>query len=737
MNTVNEILLRRRNKINITANPAQCAGAGKTEKAMVVSIAKNVEAYGYTFSRDLFDILLTYPKADLESFYMDLMPKLKKLVGADREYHPMYPNFPRQVMGASDAELFINAIFHYFTFGNWLPEYEKDVRMPLFDNNKMTVLSVGHDDDIWDIFTAIVESKTSISAQDKADVEEIIASNADFYNYLPDEIPLKENVALIAKIIAKKAAIKNTSAIQKYFKTATDVLRFITALSDGDISLAAKTRYRSLRRCERRMVMNLLAGCGDILEDMYRYRYRWIRIGEILHPSEFKRFRYNNVRDAFYVLRNKRKPLFITGKIQAAINAHDVRTAAMLLKNRPGDFARQLDKLLRDTDDKDYVIDCFKNVVTSVSTPVLLQVRQHFMNRNSGNPVRVFFPKGNLAKSIVIKNDLPMIENKICKTVVEICEDALIQNYKGRESLGSVYIDDELKNYLVPFSQRSASSAGKTIIRGSIIPIRKDAEAVRAFIWWTNNVDDRVDIDLSAAIYDKNWNFIDRVSYTQLRSGKMQAYHSGDIIDGGNVNGKGVAEFLDVTIDAVAKNGRYVVYQVFSFTRQKFSELSNCRFGWMEREDVNSGEIFEPSTVEMSMVVGSESTVAIPVIFDCKERKFVWCDMNLSNETCRSNHAGNNLENNLSGTTAACYGMTHLNKANIYDLIMLNAKARGKITSDRSEADIIFSNDTRVPVEVVEIEDEATKEKKLIQRERKDVQIVTAFNVDYFMGQML
>lgn len=743
MNTVNEILLRRKNKVNIAVNPAPYAGASNTEKAMVISIAKNVEAYGYTFSKELIEALLTYPKSDIEAFYLDFMPKLKKLVGADKEYHPMYPNFPKQVMEASDAELFINAIVHYFTFGNWMPEYAKDERLPLFDANKMTVLSVGCDDDILSIFTNLVESKTSISAQDKTDVEEIVATYANFYDYLPDEIPLKENVALVAKIIANKAAIKNASAIQKYFKTATDVLRFITALSDGDISLAANTKYRSLRRCERRMVMDLLAGCGDILEDMYRYHYEWIRVGEIVHPSEFKGVKYNGVKNAFYTLRNEHKPLFIPGKIQAAITAQDMRAAATLLKNRPGDFARQLDKVLRDATDKNYVVNCFKDVATSVSTPVLLQVRQHFMNRNSGNPVRVFFPKGNLAKAMVIKNELPEIDNKVCKAIVKICESALLDSYKSRDFMGTVYIDSDLKNYLVPFSQRSASSTSKTVVRGSAVPIRKDAEAVRAFIWWTNAPrgtgwdDGRVDIDLSAAIYDENWKYVTHVSYTQLRSGKMQAYHSGDITNGGSVNGKGVAEFLDVNIDAVAKNGRYIVYQVYNFTRQKFSELTNCRFGWMEREDVHSGEIFEPSTVEMCMDVNAESTVAIPVIFDCKERKFIWCDMNLGIENSRSHYFGNNLESNLSGVTATCYGMTHLNKANIYDLVMLNALARGMITTDRNEADIIFSNDTTAPVEVVEVEDEVTKEKKLVQREKKDVQFVTAFDVDYFMGQLL
>ena len=121
---VNEILLRRKNKV-ILAEGNRDYVTTKTEKAMVVSIAKNIEAYGFTFSPEVLNILLTFTRDEIEVFYKELIPKLKKLVGADKEYYPMYPNFPQQVMEASDIELFVNAILHYFTFGQWMPEYEK------------------------------------------------------------------------------------------------------------------------------------------------------------------------------------------------------------------------------------------------------------------------------------------------------------------------------------------------------------------------------------------------------------------------------------------------------------------------------------------------------------------------------------------------------------------------------------------------------------------------------------
>lgn len=743
MYEINEMLLRRKNNVNLPKRSVEHE-AGRAEKAMAVSIVKNVESLGFTFDKELFENLLTYPKNEIEMFYTDFIAKLKPLVGADKEYNPMYPNFPRQVAEASDAELFINAILHYWTFGEWMPEYEKDERMPLFDETKLTVLTVGNTNDILDIFKNLVSSKTNLSAQDKADIEEIIATYSNFYDYLPDEIPLKENVALIGKLILNKAAIKNATAIQKYYKTATDILRLVTALSDGDISLATDTKYRSLRRCERRMVMDLLAGCGNILEDMYRYQYQWIRIGEIIHPFEFTAKRYKSVNDAFNNLRNEKKPLFVPGKVQAAINVKDMQTAAILLKDRPGDFARQLDKLLRDASNKNYVVNCFREVADKVSVPVLLQVRQHFKDRNNGNPIRVFFPKGNLARAISIPNELPAVDDKICKAVVKICDNAIIEQFKSKDFMGNVYIDESMRNFLVPFNQRSASTGSKNLVHGSRVGLNENAEAVRAFIWWTNTdksrntySDGRVDIDLSAAIYDENWNYVEHISYTRLRSGKMKAYHSGDITNGGSVNGKGVAEFIDINVDAVAQSGRYVAFQVYSFTGQKFSELPNCRFGWMEREDVNSGEIFEPSTVDMSIDVNAEGVTAIPVIFDCKTKEFIWCDMNLAMSQNRYSCWGNNLESNLRGVTAVCYAMTHLSKPNLYSLIAFNAMARGMMVDNRNDADIIFSNDTTPPVEIVEVEDEKTGKVKLVERVKSDVQIITAYDTDYIMGQLL
>ena len=179
----------------------------------------------------------------------------------------------------------------------------------------------------------------------------------------------------------------------------------------------------------------------------------------------------------------------------------------------------------------------------------------------------------------------------------------------------------------------------------------------------------------------------------------MNVYHSGDITNGGDVNGIGVSEFLDVDIESVADvGGRYIAYQVYSYSEQTFGNLPHAMFGWMGREDVKSGEIYEPKTVEQKMDLTSQSMVCIPVIFDCVEREFIWCDMNVSLDGCYYHRGGNNVESNLMGVAATCYSVVNMKKPNLYDLIDLHIRARGLRVENKEEADIVFDiNDGITP----------------------------------------
>lgn len=727
---MNEILLRRKNKVILGIGTAKVAN-----DRCITTIMKNIEELGYTFSREVFDVLRTYSVNELTEFYLELKAALMKLKGANVVYMPMYADFPKGVMDAHFSELYINAMVHYWSDGILYPKnHRKRVndRLPLFDETKVKVLQLGSEADVRQIFDNICTSRTSISRTDREDIAYLFETEN---MKLSDNIPHKENAAYIAALYLQKNPMASVSELRKYIKTATDVLRLVTAMSDGDVSLAENTRYRSFSRRQRRMIMELLSGCPNIEEDMLRYKERWIRIGERIHPSEFDCSRYTLEYDrainAFDKLRNNRKIETFAGKVEFDLAYGEYESALAELVKRPGELARRLDQLLRETY-KEPVIRSFASVAEKVPTPVLLQVREHFLHRSEHTDVRVFFPKGRLAKCHSERNNLPDIDERYCQEVVRICENALVKIYGQREPMGKVYLSDDYRNYVVPFSQRSVSKALKTIVRGSRLSMSSQTNAVRAFIWWTNmdkcdfeSYDSgRIDIDLSAAIFDENWNYMEHVSYTNLKSEKYKACHSGDIVNGGPVDGDGVSEFLDMDVDSVVRYGaRYVVYQVYSFTGQNYAEMPHAMFGWMERADVNSGEIYEPKTVEQKLDLTADSTVCIPVIFDCVKREFIWCDMNLSLSGVHTNTGGNNLESNLSGVAAVCYSMVNMKKPDLYDLIALNVMGRGVLVDNREDADIVFDTALYLNNDTVENE--------------RDKMVITPYDTELFMSEYL
>lgn len=684
---INEILLRRKLKLLVVEkeNPEM------NNQAYVATINKNIESLGYTFSKELFGALCSYSKEELGDFYIELITALKNMKGADVRYNPMYPNFPRQVMEMSTTELYINAIVHYWSNGTLFPVSARNERLPLFDEGKVEILGLGSPEELDNIFINLVNSKTSLSQTDKDDIAWFFKNRSRVIDLLPESIPYKENAAYLCKLYEESGCC-GPDLRYRYLKTPTDILRYITALSDGDISLAENTKFRNFKRSERRLILSLLERCRSLEPDMARNPERWIRVGEKLHPTEQRMATlFPKSARVFDKLRNEGLQTD-NSIVDAAIRNEDWDSAIDRLVKKPGEYARKLDFLLRESKNPQKVIKHFREISTNISTPVLLQVREHFIHRNDSHEYRVFFPKGSLAKSYNIPNKLPKIKTEYCEEIVDICEGALLTVYGERSEMGKVYLTESFKGYVVPFSQRSASKALRTIVRGSRIPIDEDAKAIRGFIWWTNfgkgTRETRVDLDLSVTFFDEHWEHIEHVSYTNLRSNKFKACHSGDITNGGPENGDGAAEFLDININSVIRgNARYAVFQVYDFTGLGFDKLTNAKFGWMERKDVNSGEIFEPKTVTQKMDLTAKTSSCIPVIFDTWKREFIWCDM--AGDV--SYRHSSNVENSLSRVEATCYSMVNMQKPNLYDLLMLNIVARGgEMVADKKDADIIF-----------------------------------------------
>lgn len=692
---MNTNYLRRALKLIVN----QTQGADRLSEAYLATAMKNIEYLGFTFSKPLMNAIRTLSKEQFEAFYHQLVTDLQVMVGAHVTYRPMYPDFPMQVMQEQDAELYLNAIYHYLTLD--LPEYEVADRLPLLDKVDLKVIDLGSKAEFNTMIRQLIQAKVSISETDKEDIDAAIEYTYldELDEILPPEIPFKENVGFVVGSLLKHDKA-NVKLIGRYIKTATDVLRLAVAWSSGDVSLAEATRFRKFKRSERRLLLGLLEQCYPITEDMLRYKQRWIRLGEILHPSEYKH-QFTRCKEAFDILRNNKPFTTFNGSVELAFQYHNVWTLIDLLMKRPGEFARRLDHLLRITEHTEYVVLAFGEIANQVSTPVLLQVKSHFAHRNEPKELRTFFPKGNVAKAVAIPNTLPEVDAVVCQDIVQLCDQVLIQRFSVLPQLGKIYIDERLKRYNVPFSQRSASKALRTIVRGSRVPMQ-EGDTLRFFTWWKEgmvqgNPTGRVDIDLSAVMYDRNWQYVEHISYTNLRSSKYRAVHSGDIVSAP----QGASEFIDLHIPSIVDyGGRYIVATLHSFTSQPYCDLPECFVGWMMRKKPGSGEIFEPSTVVDKIDVTANTQIAIPVILDLVEREVIWTDLSLT----RHPNYYNNVEGNQKGMVFMGKAMTTLQKPDLYDLFMLHAKARGELVDHEDQADTIFSEDKGVtPFDIEQI----------------------------------
>jgi stress response protein SCP2 len=677
MNT--EMYLRRRSKV-IVANQSDHA---ELDDAYLVSMQKNIESLGYTFSTDVLKALKQTSQTQAISFYEDVVAALKQLVGANVVYKPMYPNFPKQVANADEVELYINAQLHYF--GNWLgvrilPEYEKEARGELTDNVSLKTINLGSVDDFNSIFTLLVQSKSSVSESNKNDIKWFAQNYTDnIVGLLPDEIPNKENLATVTCYLLEYTQHGGELAKQ-YFKTATDVLRLIVALSGGDVSLAEKSKIKSFKRAERRMILELLENCKSITEDMLRYKEQWKRAGERLHPSEYKS-RFPKTEKAFEVLRDDKPFETFNSKLEQRIKQHDNTTESLaLLKTRPGELARKLDLLLRTASNPQEVLDAFSEVAPSVSSTVLWQLWAHLKERNHQKPIRVFFPKGNVGKAQAIENNLPKLNEETRQKAIAICRDALLAKYKTLPPLGKVYIDRELKDFTIPFALRSASKALRTVGRGSRLAL-PSGNTVRFFIWWKDGID-RTDIDLSALALDEHSQFKMQIAYYNLK--ELGGYHSGDITSAPD----GASEFIDLEIDKMLEAGvRYVIMSVNSYTEQPFYDLPECFAGFMMRQHPQSGEIYEPRTVGNKIDLTANTRVCLPFIIDLKKRSVIWTDLAVT----RNPSSQNNVLGNMSTLTIMNKAMLSLVKPSLLDLFTFHAEARGELVKTIDDADIVFS----------------------------------------------
>ncbi|WP_053846288.1 TerD family protein [Streptomyces sp. NRRL B-24085] len=488
------------------------------------------------------------------------------------------------------------------SYGNYRHTYDEMLaahdELTAAVGDRLTVLHLGGplEDELTALYLALAGSATPLGDAHLADLRVLAEHCAD--GPQPAAIPVRENRAVV-----NEARLKAGSGL--LLDTVTDVLRLACAVSGGDVSLQEPTRFRALSRPVRRA---LLAGLDAVvaaapakLADVLTHREAFKRLGERLHPHEYRQ--WPRAAEVFAVARGEMKAYTFDARVEALFGADDVTGAVELLRSAPGKLFRSLDRLLRAArtpEERDTVLAAVEEVAPEVSGRVVLSVREHLQNRavESGRK-RVFVNR--LGRAHVAEDTRTAVPEREIGRLIALLDAETARRLPSPERL---LVGPDVLDVALPLSGRATSGGLGVLPRGSLSPV--DGELLRFFVYW-KQAQRVTDYDLSALLLDADYETVSWLSYTNLR--EVEGEHSGDITDAPD----GASEFINLRLGAV--RGTYIVPQVNIYSGERFEEAEESFFGFMLREGEQRGRPFEARTVRMKSELRGPGRVALPLAF--------------------------------------------------------------------------------------------------------------------------
>lgn len=687
------------------------AGNAGPNLGKVLHSQLSLESLGFAYSQEVILTLSWLSEGELVHVHTNLVHMLTRALGAHPVFRPMYPNFPEQVLAATDLQLLVDAWTHYL--GDWfgvriLPNYTEAKRPPLNipEYVKPTVLAQAERTAVSDLLVRFINGNASLSEANKAMVLDLLSHFNEFgpsrlLEVLKESatIPQKEIRAFVGGWLLQNAPVAFAAAeFTRLFQTPTDVLRLSAAVSarnlkTADLTLSTPPRFGKLSRGIRKLLLAMLnaLAADSVRAEMFHRREQWVRLGEVLHPGEYQT-RFQRAYGHFTALRNNDAPVSWTGTVEQHLASRDTLAAVKLLTQRPGVFARKLHAVIRKATGADQaaVVQAFTKVADQVSTPVLVQLRQRLQSDLTQQGVQAFSPMAGPGRMWVPQSEAPRVHDSAAEFIVATVSDVLATRFAKLPAMGKVYIDPALSGYSVPFSQRTAQKALRTVGRGSRVDLGNEA-ILRTFLWWNESGIDkggnsysigRTDLDLSCAVLDKSFNYVDHCSFTKKRATGMT--HSGDITSAPN----GACEFLDIDFDRLPCNAAYIALVVYAYTQQHFGDMPEAYLGWMARADGQSGAIYDARTVRQKVDLTAAGQRVLVGYVDVARRQFVWADLVLP-ARCGGFNA---IETSIDMTCVLARGIVNPIRPNLGDLLTDHAKARGELVDNVQEADIVFSS---------------------------------------------
>lgn len=675
---INDYLVEKANTVCGLKGPTSLSPVSKDKIFYLNAV---LSSFGFFLGESALEYYSSLSEEDFDFETSKLINYIKKAYGGDKNYNVLFKGFPEDV--PNDWDYFIKRVANHISNSiNLLLESEEVL--------KGTMLSCGHYvyEDLFDLndFGAcpvcqmqvpelsgervvsdytpsqitkmkelhfidkmgleekvknIVMAKSSVSKEDLKFVESVF-NIFDGLNRFGG-ISFKENMAFYCSLF-----VKNGKKIDYEFETITDVLRVANAVSGGDVYLQEQGSFK-FKRSVRKIFLEAIDSLNQkeeyVLSDMFKYRKMWLAFGEKVHVGEFKN-KYKKAFKYFNVLRNEDFKNFYNCELEKIIEKIksgkdvDYEKSMRFVSSKAGIFARYLDFFLTNAKNKEdvvCVVDAFEKVAPQLSNKMLLELEQYFsyLKVVGRGDFRHFIPKNKDGKIQTIKEERDLVSVGVLDYISSIAALALskkmsesenkyiVDNYKGKK----VYIDESLKSILIPFTLRDTSKGTVSLERGSRVKIGSSDSIIRLFTYWKESMESgRVDVDISAAFFNVEGEYLDDISYYSY-SGRNYATFSGDIQSAP----KGAAEFIDLDMGELRKdkgNRKYILLNNFSYTGQNFSTF-DCISGAMVLDKVSSLKdkpIFQINNVDFKVDSKKASRLTTMFAYDIETNEMIWLD---------------------------------------------------------------------------------------------------------------
>ena len=623
---------------------------------------------------------------------------------------PFYRDFPDSVLGLSYTERLADQLLHYYrTYGlgdfshaghsMFEARYARLAFAEDVEPKELAILTPAEADELLksDV-EGFLSSTRPLNAKNQELVEAYITSNPAFP---------------VDRCACKDTAIRlilNTRDLgfTRYIELA-DVIRLVEwvhelrytemklvhaeyhiGLSILEYAPVSAMKKLNLRNRDRKLITAVIDTCferGSVDIDACLEKKRlW---NGLLHHLHYKP-KCSQAQEFCDAMRGKDRRSAYSA-MERCLAAGDVRgaTDALLKGKGPGAVLRHLDHLLsriddtRDTAQVEADIDYVLSACNTRNRIILVQLLLKYGTESAGfgsvgERDFMFVHLGQLSKhhetrreALWRKSELPAgfaghVERWVREQLARVCFG----------SLGKVYVADDMRYFAVPLQEGASMGGYGTLPRSTRIPL-PEGKKIRAFTYW-----EKVnDIDLSCFALGPYGDKREFSWRTMAARNSRALVYSGDQTSGYH----GGSEYFDVDAATFAHEygtrWRYLVFCNNVYSSKTFDQCV-CRAGYMLRDLKDSGEVFEPATVQSSFEVNGKSRAAYLFALDLKDPAFIW--LNLGERSMR----------HIAGTGDFAFLSRYLCATDIFSVRDFATLLASEVVATPEEADVVFADAT-------------------------------------------